>query len=97
MTYVETNYVWFTLPIGLVLLTLIFLVATINRSHSLGAKNWKSSNFSTLQGLHPDVQDRLGGLEALSVMEGKADEVMVRLDSKVNGEKVVVWRLVMAN
>lgn len=85
ISFVEADYIWFTLPLALNLLTLIFLLATMTKSHRLGAKNWKSSNYSTLQGLHPDVI-RDGGLGCPSVMEGNAEKLVVKLlDAKTDG------------
>lgn len=98
ISYVETNYIWLALPAALVSLTLVFLLVTISKTRHLGAKNWKSSNFTTLQGLHPTAHSHLGGLESLSAMEEKVDEMMVRLDKNMDSRKKgMEWRLVMVN
>jgi len=93
VSFVEAQYVWLTLPVTVVLLTLVFLVATIVKSRRLGT--WKSSNLTTLQGLHPSISQNLGGLESLSVMDEKVEKVVVRLVyERGNG---VGWRLVKTN
>lgn len=95
VSYIETQYTWVTLPTSLVLLTLIFLLVTITKSRRLGVKNWRSSSFATLQGLHTGIHSDLGGLKSLGLMEEKVDDMLVILDAKVSmrqsGNR---WRLV---
>lgn len=78
--FVETQYLWLLLPIGLIFLSLVFLIATISKSDRLGSRVWKSSNVAILQGLHLDLHTKLGGLSSISEMEEKAEKLKVRFD-----------------
>lgn len=80
LPYVGTDYTWLIFPITLVSLTLVFLLATISKSQRLGSRVWKSSNIATLQGLHIDLHNSLGGLTSISAMDEKAKIVKVRFD-----------------
>lgn len=96
IAFVRTDYLWLLLPIGLVSLTLIFLLATVLKSQRLGSRVWKSSNLATPQGLHCKVHTELSGLSSITDMEKKVNEVKVRLDMKVGRgpERRVEYRLV---
>lgn len=61
-------------------LTLVFLLATITKSKRLGSRVWKSSNMATLQGLHMDLHQSLGGLTSISEMDEKGNSVKVRFN-----------------
>lgn len=47
-----------------------------------------------MQGLHKDVHDALGGLESLSAMEERVQDVMVKLDLEAGVRNRGGWRLV---
>jgi len=95
VVFVEANYLWLLFPLGLVGLTLIFLLATISKSKRLGSRIWKSSNLATLQRLHIDLHTRLGGLSSISEMEEKAENLKVRFDMKSGvAEQGVEYRLI---
>lgn len=95
VAFVETNYLWLLLPIGLVSLTLVFLFATILKSQRLGSRVWKSSNLAMLQGLHGDLHAELGGLSSITEMEDKARDVKIRLNMEGGkAEHGVEYRLV---
>lgn len=86
VAFVETNYLWLIFPIGLVSLTLVFLLATILKSQRLGSRIWKSSNLATLQALHENLHIRLGGLSSITEMEETAKNVEIRLNMEVGKE-----------
>lgn len=92
--YVNTEYEWLILPIGLVSLTFVFLLATILKSQRLGSRIWKSSNFATLQGLSSELHDELGSLSSISEMEKRVKNIKVVFGGRSGGD--VEYRLVEA-
>lgn len=80
-TYVQAAYVWLTLPIGVVFLTLIFLLATMAKSHKAKIEIWKSSSLAALRGLHPGLHyDLGGGLRTISEVEELAEFLEVKME-----------------
>lgn len=95
VSYVDSNYLCLILPIALISLTLVFLLATMLQSQRLGSRIWKSSNLATLQGLHGELHQRLGGLSSTSEMEEKTKGIKVRFDMKSGtAENGVEYRLI---
>lgn len=97
IAFVEINYLWLILPITLIVLTLVFLLATISKSQHLGNRVWKSSNLATLQGLNGELHTKLGGLSSISEMEEKTKEVEMKFNLDLRFGKTghnVEYRLV---
>ena len=80
------------LPISLVLLTLVFLVATIAQSRRRKLQGWKSSSLAVLTGLDSKLRDDLGALGNLAALEKKAENTKVIIERERDG-----WRLVSAS
>jgi hypothetical protein len=83
-TLIEVKWVWISLPLVLLLTSLVFLVATIIRSSKeesmLGV--WKTSALAVLfNGLGPDVQDQPGAHDRLGQARSKAKRLNVTLDN----------------
>lgn len=76
-TYVLISYPWLTQPIGIVILTLIFLLATILRNRRSGTRAWKDSSLATLAGLDSEVRQKLGPLRHVDTMNEKAKNTAV--------------------
>ncbi|KAF4629081.1 hypothetical protein G7Y89_g9069 [Cudoniella acicularis] len=87
-TYVLVVWVWLILPIYIVLLTLIFLLATIQMSHGCRTKTWKSSSLAVLSGLSSETQDQLGGLTSMATVEERSERVRVRMVEDKSGWKL---------
>lgn len=89
-TYVQAQYLWLTLPIGLVFLTLIFLIATISKSRKAKIEIWKSSSLAVLQGLDPELHTQLGALHTMDEVEEISEGLEVRIEMGAAGG----WSLV---
>ena len=83
-TMIQIRWYWITLPLVLLLTSLIFLVATIVRSSKeesmLGV--WKTSALAVLfNGLGQDVQEQPGSHDRLGQARSKAKRLDVKLDN----------------
>lgn len=80
-TYVEVRWPWLSLPVGLLLMTFIFLVATIMRTSkekdNVGV--WKTSAIATLLYGLPDNLQRKIASQADGTPRAKAKELNVRM------------------
>ena len=87
-TYVRAQMLWLILPGALVVISCLFLIATITQSrNAMGERVWKSSQVALmLHGL--DNRDRYGAMESPEVMERFSKSTDVRLGLKHAG-----WRL----
>ncbi|KAJ9613504.1 hypothetical protein H2200_003446 [Cladophialophora chaetospira] len=79
-TLVSAQWPWLALPLGLIILSLVFLVATVLKGTHRKTIVWKSSSLAVLQGLSLETHRRLGGLDHLDIMDKQASKVHVRLD-----------------
>ncbi|KAF2675658.1 hypothetical protein K458DRAFT_324127, partial [Lentithecium fluviatile CBS 122367] len=81
-TYVEVRWAWLSLPVGLLMLTLVFLVATIVRT-SLELDRvgvWKNSSIATLlYGLPDDMQRKITASQAACTPRTRAKVLNVRM------------------
>lgn len=80
--YVFVRWIWLALPLGLLLLTLIFLVATIRKTskerEQIGI--WKTSALATLlYGLPDHYQERIANRTSLGTPRAKAKKLKVKL------------------
>ncbi|KAJ5770303.1 uncharacterized protein N7511_002354 [Penicillium nucicola] len=88
--YVEVQWLWLILPIVLVVTGIIFVVMVIIDNKKNGTSLWKSSVLAFLyHGLH-DVDKE--GCMAVSVMERKAEELVVRLQASDDGNGGLILR-----
>ncbi|KAF2866136.1 hypothetical protein BDV95DRAFT_456351, partial [Massariosphaeria phaeospora] len=81
-TYVQVVWAWLSLPLVLLILTLVFLVATVVRtskeSDRLGV--WKTSALATLlYGLPDDIQKEMTDSQANGTPRTRAREMRVRM------------------
>ena len=90
-TCISIQWGWFTLPIFLGLLTIIFFVLTMYETGNRAKRhNWKSSPLPLLfHGLEPGFRERFGLADQLQEMEEYAKSADVRLTYTEKG-----WRLV---
>lgn len=83
--YVSVRWIWLTLPLSLLLLTFIFLVATIIKA-SLESKQigiWKTSAIATLlYGLPDDMQKKITLSASTGTPRAKAKDLRVKMLSK---------------
>jgi len=81
-TYIEVRWVWLTLPITLLVLTMIFLVGTVMRTSvekdRVGV--WKNSAIATLfYGLSGAVQQKITASQGCGTPRSKAKELNARM------------------
>lgn len=89
-TCVRVNWVWISLPAGLLLLTIVFLVLIITRTRSKRAHVWKSSIFAVLfSGLDQDTRKADGPVGSLEDMKVAAERATVRLEDTKEGFRLV--------
>lgn len=89
-TCVHVNWVWITLPAGLLLLTITFLFLTIIKTRLNQARVWKSSIFAVLfSGLDQDTKKADEPVSRLDEMKAAASGVMVRLENTEEGFRLV--------
>ncbi|KAF2642675.1 hypothetical protein P280DRAFT_271603 [Massarina eburnea CBS 473.64] len=84
-TYVSVRWAWLSLPLGLLLLSLVFLIATMKKT----AKEvvWKTSAIATLMyGLPDDMQKKITAEAQNRTPRAKAKELKVKLHG--NGWRV---------
>ena len=84
VTIISARYEWLTLPIALVLLTLVLLLATIIKSQRHGIHAWKSSSLALLSGPDQGTRDHLGQLGDKDILMSRARNVRAVLG--VDGE-----------
>ena len=84
----EVNWLWFILPGSLVVLSFLFLTATMAKSKRAGIRPWKTSALATLQGLSCGLHADLGPLDEQDSMEKAAENRFVMLRRQETG-----WRL----
>ncbi|MCJ1229317.1 hypothetical protein MMC12_005982 [Toensbergia leucococca] len=89
VNYVKVRWPWLIVPAAVLLLSLLFLVATMRQSSQMNVKPWKTSTLATLQGLSGALHNELGSLDTESRMEEEAERRLVQLKKENNG-----WRLV---
>jgi hypothetical protein len=87
-TYVLAVWVWLTLPIFILSLTLIFLLATIQVNYGRRTKTWKSSSLAVLSGLSSETQGKLGGLTSMAAIEERSERIRVRMVEDESGWKL---------
>jgi len=80
--YVSVRWEWLTLPIGLLLISLVFLSATVAKSamerDRVGV--WKTSAYATLlYGLPDEMQQRITRSSSTGTPRAKAKELKVKL------------------
>lgn len=81
-TFIEVRWLWLSLPVGLLVLTLIFLVATVIRtSKEMGGVGvWKNSSIATLlYGLPDEMQQKITTSQTESTPRTKAKELNVKM------------------
>jgi hypothetical protein len=78
-TSVSVKYQWLTLPIVHILLTLLFLIATMLKNGQHGVQVWKSSALPVLMGMGRDTKEKLGDMKSAGQMEAKAKRFEVRM------------------
>ncbi|KAL4884735.1 hypothetical protein BJY04DRAFT_169911 [Aspergillus karnatakaensis] len=80
--YVHVNWVWLCLPATVVLLTLVFLVLTVQVNKTQGGELWKSSILPVLyHGLYENLLSDEEDYRTASRMEACAQAVDVKLQS----------------
>jgi len=85
-TYVSAQYKYLVLPIGLIILTLVFLITTIVRSRMIEV--WKSSNLAVLSGLDKETREALGNFTSVASLKERAMDIKVVLRKDENGWKI---------
>lgn len=89
-TCVLVNWAWISLPAALLLLTIVFLILTVLRTNSKGARVWKSSMLAVLfNGLDLKTRQDAGAAVSLEEMRAAADTAKVRLVETKNGLRLV--------
>lgn len=90
-TIVHVRWVWFIYPIAVIVLTLLFLVATIVESSTQHIKVWKSSILAVLfHGFDP-VYDSSNGTLDNTQMEAHAKQVKVEFMPRQEAWRFVKW------
>ena len=91
-TIVHVQWIWFIYPIAMILLTLVFLVATIVQSSSQDIKVWKSSILAVLfHGLDdPGYNGTHQPLDSTD-MERRAEDVKVEFMPLASAWRFVKW------
>lgn len=85
-TCVGVKWQWLALPVGLLVLTIVFLVLTIIRTRSNQARVWKSSIFAVLfSGLDQGTRKSDQPVISLEEMKAAADRATVRLEDTEEG------------
>ncbi|KAJ0165865.1 hypothetical protein CTA2_9699 [Colletotrichum tanaceti] len=85
-SYIHVEWSFLTLPLFTVLLTVLFLCASIYQTYRHKASLWKSSVLATLvHGLDTSARERLEDLGGLSEQQKKAKTVKVQLDEDDGG------------
>jgi len=79
IAYINVDWKWLTFPIALLVLGLIFLVATIVKSQFSSVGIWKGSTVATMLILKEDTRRELGPLSSSSRMTQLAKSKKVRL------------------
>jgi hypothetical protein len=87
-TYVLAVWAWLALPICVVLLTLVFLLATIWKNSRRQSKTWKSSSLATMSALSSEAQAQLGPLTSMSTIEERAKGMKVWMVEERDGWKL---------
>ena len=88
-TYVLVQWQWLSLPIALLVLTLVFLVATIRKNTQKKILPWKSSITTLLlHGLAPEHHEKYAVHERQGDMDAVAKELRIRLQKSDDG-----WQL----
>jgi hypothetical protein len=87
--FVAVRWVWLSLPLGLLLLSLVFLAATvIKTSREADVGVWKTSAIATLlYGLPDDMQRKITTSTSKGTPRAKAKELRVRLGPEMD------WRV----
>ena len=89
-TFIHVQWSWLTLPILLVVFTLVFLVTTILQSSEPNSRPWKTSTLPSLyHGLETEVGVDLGERGRVSDMEHEAQSSKVRLQPTERGLMLV--------
>ena len=88
--FVDVRWQWLTLPLGLLIIALIFLSATIAKSAAerdrVGV--WKTSAYATLlYGLPDEMQKKITRSGSVGTPRAKAKELKVRLQPNLG------WRI----
>jgi hypothetical protein len=90
-TIVHVRWIWFIYPIAVIVLTLLFLVATIVQSSTQHIKVWKSSILAVLfHGFDP-VYDSSSGTLDNAQMEAHAKQVKVEFMPRQETWRFVKW------
>ncbi|KAL9109886.1 MAG: hypothetical protein Q9187_008116 [Circinaria calcarea] len=88
--FIHVAWAWLTLPIVLVIFTLVFLVTTIWQSSDRGSRLWKTSTLPLLyHGLEPGLGEDFKPGERVSDMEIQAKKSKVRLQAMEKGIMLV--------
>ncbi|ORY17447.1 hypothetical protein BCR34DRAFT_621887 [Clohesyomyces aquaticus] len=90
VTFVSVKWVWLSLPLGLLLFSLVFLVGTVIKSSrekdQVGV--WKTSAIATLlYGLPDDMQKKITASSSVRTPRAKAKELRVKMLPKMG------WRV----
>jgi hypothetical protein len=78
-TYVSVTWLWLIFPGLVVLISLVFLLATMVKNSGRRAKVWKSSSLAALSGLSIETRAHLGDLTSTATVEERAQGIKVRL------------------
>jgi hypothetical protein len=90
-TIVRVRWIWFIYPIAVIVLTLLFLVATIVQSSTQHIKVWKSSILAVLfHGYNPVYDSPSGTLNNIQ-MEAHAKQVKVEFMPRQETWRFVKW------
>ncbi|KAL2064485.1 hypothetical protein VTL71DRAFT_4979 [Oculimacula yallundae] len=79
ITYIHIEWKWLYFPIGLLILSFVFLTATIIKSHFSAVGIWKGSTLATMQVLTEETRRELGPLSTNSRITKSAEARDVRL------------------
>jgi hypothetical protein len=89
---VHVRWIWFIYPIAVIILTLLFLVATIVQSSTPHIKVWKSSILAVLfHGLDDPVYDSSSGTLDNTHMKARAKQVKVEFMPRQETWRFVKW------
>lgn len=93
LPHVQARWAWLTLPVLLLVATLIFLIATMIQSHRQNEVLWKSCGLGSFY--HPLTEEALAELGDVTEpweLERAAKQLWVRREATGKGEKLVLKR-----
>lgn len=82
MMCISVQWAWLAFPISLVVLGIVFLVATmVQTTHDSTLQIWKSSPLALLfSGLEDELRDKYRGVESVDDMDRHSEHLLLKLE-----------------